>query len=55
MACIWRVNGKSRSELGILGIEGVGVHTGEGFSFSKKRERGQSGFPPSALFMLYSA
>lgn len=27
------------SESGFLGIEGVGVHTGQGFSFSKKREK----------------
>ena len=40
MACIWRVNGKSRRELGIIGIAGVGVHTGKGLSFSKKREKG---------------
>lgn len=49
VAWTWRVNGKSRSELGFLGIEGV--HTGKGLSFSKKRDKsGQSCLPPSALF-----
>lgn len=35
-------------ELGFLGIEGIGVHTGKGFSFSSNGKSGQSCLPPSA-------
>jgi len=44
----WWVNGKGRSEMGFLGIEGVGVQTGKGFHSPKNRKRDQSCDPRSA-------